>query len=134
MYKPPHFTLYIVYQNFVSHENIVRFSILWQMEEYRLENGPIEGHLRAVHTSHIQLAHSFRSRGIFKRGKSPKNAYVFASVQTGLNGPRRYLGIIPMILAFTIVFIMIEDLNSPQKGLFKINQQPLIDVQSSIAK
>lgn len=55
-------------------------------------------------------------------------------IQNGISARRRYLGIIPMILAFTIIFIMIEDLNNPQRGLFKISQQPLIDVQKSISK
>ncbi len=73
---------HVVDQNFITHEDMVKASILWDMEEYRLENGPIFGHLHAIHTSHIQFAHSSRSCGVFKKGKTPNNAYVLASVET----------------------------------------------------
>jgi AraC-like DNA-binding protein len=67
---------------FVSHEDMVKASLLWQLEEYRLENGPTTGYLHAVHTSHIQVGYSSRSRGVFYKGKTPKNAYVFGSVES----------------------------------------------------
>lgn len=59
---------------------------------------------------------------------------LMVGIQNGLNGPKRYFGIIPLILAFTISFALIEDLDSPQKGMFTVNHQPIIDVKNSIAK
>lgn len=55
-------------------------------------------------------------------------------IQNGLKGPKRYFGIIPLVLAFTIAFALIEDLDSPQKGMLTVNHQPIIDVKNSIAK
>lgn len=59
---------------------------------------------------------------------------LMVGIQNGLNSPKRYLGVIPLVLTFTVVFMLLEDLNNPQQGLFKIDQQPLIDVKNSIAK
>ena len=59
---------------------------------------------------------------------------LMVGIQNGLSGPKRYFGIIPLILAFTIAFALIEDLDSPQRGLFKVGHQPIIDVKNSIAK
>ncbi len=55
-------------------------------------------------------------------------------IQDGIKRSKRYIAIIPLILAFTIVFALIEDLDNPQRGLFKVGQQPLVDVRNSIAK
>jgi len=59
---------------------------------------------------------------------------LMGGIQSGLSGPRRYIAIIPLILAFTVIFALIEDLDNPQRGLFKVGQKPLIDVRNSIAK
>lgn len=59
---------------------------------------------------------------------------LMTGIQGGLNGPRRYIAVIPLIVAFTVIFALIEDLDNPQRGLFIVGQQPLIDVQKSIAK
>ncbi len=59
---------------------------------------------------------------------------LMVGIQNGLNGPKRYFGIIPLVLSFTIVFALIEDLDNPQRGLFKVGHQSLIDVKNSIAK
>jgi len=59
---------------------------------------------------------------------------LMTGIQAGLHGPRRYIGIIPLILTFTIIFALIEDLDNPQRGMFKVGQQPLIDVHKSITR
>ena len=59
---------------------------------------------------------------------------LMTGIHGGLNGPRRYIAVIPLILAFTVIFALIEDLDNPQRGLFKVGQQPLIDVQKSISE
>ena len=59
---------------------------------------------------------------------------MMTGIQGGLSGPRRYIAIIPLILAFTVVFALIEDMDNPKRGLFKVGQQPMIDVKKSIAE
>jgi hypothetical protein len=59
---------------------------------------------------------------------------LMVGIQNGLSGPKRYFGIIPLVLAFTISFALIEDLDSPQRGMFKVGHQSIIDVKNSIAK
>lgn len=59
---------------------------------------------------------------------------LMTGIQNGLSGPKRYFGIIPLVLSFTIVFALIDDLDNPQRGLFIVGHQSLIDVKSSIAK
>ena len=57
---------------------------------------------------------------------------LMTGIQGGLSGPRRYIAIIPLILAFTVVFALIEDMDNPKRGLFKVGQQPMLDVKKSI--
>lgn len=73
---------HVIDLNFLSHEEITRESLLWDIEEYQLENGPFIGHLHVVHTSHIQLAYTFNSTGTFQKGKTPKNAYLFGDSES----------------------------------------------------
>lgn len=77
--------------NFLSHDEVRRGSLLWDIEEYQLENGPYIGHLHVVHTSHIQLAYTFNSTGTFQKGKTPKNAYLFADSES--DGPHTHNGL-----------------------------------------
>ncbi len=46
----------------------------------------------------------------------------------GLLGARKFFTIIPAILTFSIVLLLIADLDRPQEGLFKTSQQALEDV------
>ena len=57
---------HVIDLNFLSHEEVIRESLLWDIEEYQLENGPYIGRLHVVHTSHIQLAYTFNSTGTFQ--------------------------------------------------------------------
>ena len=59
---------------------------------------------------------------------------LMTGIQGGLSGPRRYIAIIPLILAFTVVFALIEDMDNPSRGLFKVGQQPMIDIKKSISE
>lgn len=59
---------------------------------------------------------------------------LMSGIQNGVNGPKRYIAVIPLILAFTVVFVLIEDMDNPNRGIFKVGQQPLIDVKKSISK
>ena len=73
---------HIIDLNFTTHEAMIEAALLWQIEEYQLDSGTFEGSMKAIHTSHIQLADTSRTNGIFIKGKTPKNAYMFASVAT----------------------------------------------------
>ena len=73
---------HVIDLNFVTHEAMIEAALLWQIEEYQFDNGSFKGSINAVHTSHIQIAYTSRSNGIFIKGKTPKNAYLFASVES----------------------------------------------------
>jgi hypothetical protein len=51
---------------------------------------------------------------------------------SGLNGTRRSLAELALILAFSAVMLLVADLDRPLEGLLKANQQPLIDLRNSI--
>ncbi|WP_415405871.1 hypothetical protein ACLHDG_08890 [Sulfurovum sp. CS9] len=59
---------------------------------------------------------------------------LMSGIQNGVNGPKRYIAIIPLILAFTVVFALIEDMDNPRRGMFKVGQQPMLDVKKSISE
>jgi len=73
---------HVIDLNFVTHEAMIEAALLWQIEEYQFDNGIFKGSIDAVHTSHIQIAYTSRSNGIFIKGKTPKNAYLFASIES----------------------------------------------------
>jgi len=73
---------HVIDLNFVTHEAMIEAALLWQIEEYQFDNGTFKGSINAVHTSHIQIAYTSRSNGIFIKGKTPKNAYLFASIES----------------------------------------------------
>ena len=58
---------------------------------------------------------------------------LMTGIQNGIYGPRRYIAIIPLMLAFTLVFALIEDMDNHARGLFKVGQQPMLDVKKSIS-
>jgi hypothetical protein len=53
-------------------------------------------------------------------------------VQNSYSGKRNYFSIIALILVFTIVIMLIIDLDRPQEGLLRVNQQALIHVKELI--
>jgi len=73
---------HVIDLNFVTHEAMIEAALLWQIEEYQFDNGTFKGSINAVHTSHIQIAYTTRSNGIFIKGKTPQNAYLFASIES----------------------------------------------------
>jgi len=73
---------HIIDLNFNTHEAMIEAALLWQIEEYQFDNGTFKGSINAVHSSHIQIAYTSRSNGIFIKGKTPKNAYLFASIES----------------------------------------------------
>jgi hypothetical protein len=51
---------------------------------------------------------------------------------TGMEGARRFLGFVPLVLTFSLVILLIADLDRPREGLLKVSQQSLIDLLNSI--
>ncbi len=52
--------------------------------------------------------------------------------QIGLTGRRRLIAVLPLALAFSALLVLVVDLNRPQKGLIKVNQQALISLQAKM--
>jgi len=52
--------------------------------------------------------------------------------QIGLTGSRRLVVVIPMVLAFIVLIAIVIDLDHPQKGMIKVNQQAMINLQNSM--
>ena len=53
--------------------------------------------------------------------------------QIGMSGVRRLRGAPVLSLAFSLVLLMISDLDRPFEGFLHVSQQPLMDVQASMA-
>jgi len=65
---------------FSSHEEMSEMAKLWEVEQVQIEKGPFTGSLYGINTPHIQIAKAIRSHGVIIKGKSPRNCYMFASV------------------------------------------------------
>ena len=52
--------------------------------------------------------------------------------QTGLAGKRALVAVIPLSFAFAALIVLIVDLDRPQKGLIRVGQQALVNVQSGM--
>jgi len=53
--------------------------------------------------------------------------------QVGMSGARRLRGAPVLAAAFSLVFLLIADLDRPGEGFMRVSQQPLLDVQHSMA-
>ena len=73
---------YVINLDFDTHESMIEAALHWNFEEYQFGRGPFNAYINAIHTLNIQLANTFRSNGIFIKGKTPKNAYMFAYVKS----------------------------------------------------
>ena len=73
---------HVIDLNFITHEAMIEAALLWNLEEYQLDNGPFRGILHGIHTSHIQLGSASRSNGVFIKGYAPPNTYLFVSVKS----------------------------------------------------
>ena len=49
--------------------------------------------------------------------------------QGGLAETRRLIAVIPLILAFAVLTTLVVDLDRPQRGLIKVSQQEMVDLQ-----
>ena len=60
-------------------------------------------------------------------------AMLAVGYQVGMSGVRRLRGAPMLATAFTLVILMIADLDRPGEGFMRVSQQPLLDVQASMA-
>ena len=73
---------HVIDLDFVTHESMIEAASFWKLEEYQFDNGSFKGSINAVHTLNIQIANTIRSNGIFIKGDTPKNTYMFASIES----------------------------------------------------
>jgi hypothetical protein len=52
--------------------------------------------------------------------------------QAGLSGSRRSVAAIALVVAFSGVIMLIADLDRPERGFLRVNQQAMIDLQASM--
>jgi len=52
--------------------------------------------------------------------------------QAGLSGARRSVAASALVVALAAVIMLIADLDRPEKGLLRISQQPMVDLQKSM--
>jgi hypothetical protein len=48
----------------------------------------------------------------------------------GLTSLRRFPAMVMIVLTFSAIIYLIDDLNRPQEGLFNVNQQAMIDLRN----
>ena len=53
--------------------------------------------------------------------------------QEGLAGAKRSLAVPALILAFSLVLMLIVDLDRPGEGLLRVSQQSMIDLRDSMS-
>jgi len=52
----------------------------------------------------------------------------------GMSGTRHTLAVYGMVFAFSVVFILIADLDRPGRGLLEVNQQSMVDLKKSMSQ
>jgi len=77
------------------------------------------------------------------RNTIPDNIWIMLGIVTvlslnalgylfGLNGGRSWMETVLLALVFAVVITLIGDLDSPQKGLIQVSQQPLLDLLNQL--
>jgi len=87
-----------------------------------------------LHTKRVTAGLRTRIPGIVWLGLSMVTilAMVAMGYQEGLDGKRSPVATTTLVLAFSAVFLLIADLDRPQQGWLKVNQQALIDLQEKM--
>ncbi len=55
-------------------------------------------------------------------------------VQAGFAETRRLIAVVPLILAFAVLTVLVVDLDRPQRGLIKVGQYEMINLQKKMRK
>ena len=61
-------------------------------------------------------------------------AMVTMGIEIGLAGKRTFYAVIPLSLAFAMLVILVVDLDRPLRGLIKVGQQSMVDLQQSMSR
>ena len=61
-------------------------------------------------------------------------AMLTIGIELGIDGSRRLIAIIPMMLAFAALTTLIVELNRPQEGILKVGQESMISLQTTMEK
>jgi len=61
-------------------------------------------------------------------------AMLAVGYQVGMSGTRRLRGTPVLAAAFSLVILMIADIDRPREGLMRVSQQPLADVQQTMLR
>ena len=89
-----------------------------------------------LHTRRVIVGTEFRIPNIIMLVLYAITSLAAASIgyHSGLTGQNRPLVGIAIILAFSAVIMLIEDLDRPMQGLLEVSQQALVDLQSRMYK
>ena len=60
--------------------------------------------------------------------------YPWTESTIGFTRKRRLVAVIPLAMAFAALFVLVVDLNRPQKGLIIVGQQAMINLQSNMVR
>ena len=59
-------------------------------------------------------------------------AMLTVGYQVGMSGMRRMRGTVVLATSFSLVILMIADIDRPTEGLMRVSQQPILDVQQAM--
>jgi hypothetical protein len=113
---------------------------LWDLTEAVVEETPGRDEVSLFIASINETINLHSRRIAALRARLPETIvlvlYVIAALgmtmvgfQNSYNGKRNYFSALSVILVFTVVMMLIIDLDRPQEGFLKVSQQALIDLQ-----
>ena len=116
---------------------------LWSLTEAVVKETPGRDEVSLYIASVNEVINLHNRRVAALRARLPETVvlvlYVVAALsmmmvgfQNSYNGKRNYFSALSVILIFTVVMMLIIDLDRPQEGLLKVSQQALIDLQRQI--
>jgi hypothetical protein len=117
---------------------------LWGLTEAVVEETPGRDEISLFIASVNETINLHSRRVAALRARLPETIvlvlYVIAGLgmtmvgfQNSYNGKRNYFSALSVILVFTVVMMLIIDLDRPQEGLLRVSQQALIDLQRQIS-
>ena len=116
---------------------------LWGLTEAVVEETPGRDEVSLFIASINETINLHSRRIAALRARLPETVvlvlYVIAALgmtmvgyQNSYNGKRNYYSALSVILVFTVVMMLIIDLDRPQEGLLRVSQQALIDLQRQL--
>ena len=89
-----------------------------------------------VHSERLTIGMRFRIPGIIWIALFFVTFFSMMAVgyQFGIDGARSVVGTLVIALTFSAVMVLIADLDSPRKGMIKVSQSSMIELQKSLAR